>query len=76
MMHRNLDRRVEALVRVEAPELRERLKTMLDFAFADTSLTWTLAGSGEWFPPQKAREDGAASLQVELMRHANENSRT
>ena len=75
MMHRNLDRRVEALVRVEAPELRERLKTVLDFAFADTSLTWTLAGSGEWFPPQKACEDGAASLQVELMRHANENSR-
>jgi polyphosphate kinase len=76
MMHRNLDRRVEALVRVESPELRERLKAILNFAFADTSLCWTLAGSGEWFPPQAGREDGAASLQVELMRHAIENART
>jgi polyphosphate kinase len=76
MMHRNLDRRVEALVRVQSPELRERLKTVLDFAFADTSLAWTLAGSGEWFPPQTAQEGSGASLQVKLMRHAIENSRT
>ena len=75
MMHRNLDRRVEALARVESAELRERLKAVLDFAFADTSLAWTLAGSGDWFPPQAGREDGAASLQVELMRNAIESSR-
>jgi polyphosphate kinase len=75
MMHRNLDRRVEALVRVEAPELKRRLKGMLDLAFADTSSAWWLDHNGEWHPPEAP--DGAAgtSLQIDLMRDAIQNQR-
>ena len=36
MMDRNLDRRVEALVRVDDRALQERLDGILDLAWADT----------------------------------------
>ena len=76
MMHRNLDRRVEALVRVTSPELRERLKTVLDLAFAEDCLAWTLDAHGEWHSPDPAPDDDAGiSLQVHLMRDAIQNSR-
>jgi polyphosphate kinase len=51
MMHRNLDRRVEALVRVQSPELKERLKKVLDLAFSDTRSAWTLDGNGDCIRP-------------------------
>jgi len=81
MMHRNLDRRVEALVRVEAPELKQRLKGMLDLAFADTSSAWMLDENGEWHPPEapapEARDgEAGTSLQVALMHDAIQNQRT
>jgi len=76
MMHRNLDRRVEALVRVTSPELRERLKTVLDLAFAEDCLAWTLDAHGEWHSPDPAPDDDAGiSLQLHLMRDAIQNSR-
>jgi len=75
MMHRNLDRRVEALVRVTSPVLRERLKTVLDLAFADDCLAWTLDAHGEWHAPDTAADDAGISLQVHLMRDAIQNSR-
>jgi polyphosphate kinase len=75
MMHRNLDRRVEALVRVTSPELRERLKAVLDLAFAEDCLAWTLDQHGEWHPPERAPDDAGISLQVHLMRDAIQNSR-
>jgi polyphosphate kinase len=75
MMHRNLDRRVEALVRVEAPELKQRLKTILDLAFADNRSAWTLDEHGEWHPPQPPAGKASVSLQLDLMRDAIKNSR-
>ena len=76
MMHRNLDRRVEALVRVSSPELRERLKTVLDLAFAEDCLAWTLDAHGEWHSPDPAPDDDAGiSHQLHLMRDAIQNSR-
>ena len=41
-MPRNLDRRVEALVPVAAPELQERLQEILDVNLADDVLAWEL----------------------------------
>ena len=35
LMHRNLDRRVEALVRIEAPEHIAELNDLLDLGFDD-----------------------------------------
>ena len=75
MMHRNLDRRVEALVRVEAPELKQRLKGLLDLAFADTTSAWWLDQDGEWQPPEAPDGEVGTSLQLDLMRDAIQNQR-
>jgi polyphosphate kinase len=66
MMDRNLDRRVEALVRVEDPALQERLDGILDLAWADTTHAWSLKADGKWNRVPRGREP--ISLQEELMR--------
>jgi polyphosphate kinase len=48
MMHRNLDRRVEALVRVTDPAHARRLRGLIDRGMADTTSSWWLAGDGTW----------------------------
>lgn len=48
MMHRNLDRRVEALVRVvAAPHLKE-LADLFELAMSDTTSSWWLGPEGDW----------------------------
>jgi polyphosphate kinase len=70
MMHRNLDRRVEVLVRVESKRLKRRLHEVLDLALKDNTNSWTLAASGDWARTPTPTDDTAFSLQVELMRRA------
>jgi polyphosphate kinase len=48
MMHRNLDRRVEALVRLVAPDHINEIQEMFDLAMADTASSWHLESDGEW----------------------------
>ena len=48
MMHRNLDRRVEALVRVTAPPHIKELESLFDLAMSDGTSTWHLGSDGEW----------------------------
>ncbi len=48
MMHRNLDRRVEALVRVTAPAHIKELVTLFDVAMSDTTSSWHLGPAGVW----------------------------
>ncbi|EPD85081.1 polyphosphate kinase 1 [Microbacterium sp. oral taxon 186 str. F0373] len=48
MMHRNLDRRVEALVRVVAPAQIKELVDLFDLAMSDETSSWHLEDSGEW----------------------------
>jgi polyphosphate kinase len=48
MMERNLDRRVEAIVPVTAPDLRARLREILDTELADDIRAWTLSSDGTW----------------------------
>lgn len=47
MMHRNLDRRVEALVRLGASDSAAITETM-DVAFAPSTAAWHLAANGSW----------------------------
>jgi polyphosphate kinase len=47
-MPRNLDRRVEAAVPVDDPELRLRLDEILEVTFADDVLSWELRPDGGW----------------------------
>jgi polyphosphate kinase len=48
MMHRNLDRRVEALVRIVRPEHLDELKGLLDMATSDQTSSWWLGADGVW----------------------------
>jgi polyphosphate kinase len=48
MMHRNLDRRVEALVRVRDDAARRELCRILDLALSDGVSTWELQADGSW----------------------------
>ena len=48
MMHRNLDRRVEALVRIADPAQIEELRSLLRLGFAEDSSRWDLSGDGRW----------------------------
>ncbi|MFE2281862.1 RNA degradosome polyphosphate kinase [Streptomyces sp. NPDC059454] len=48
MMHRNLDRRIEALVRVTDPAHRAALNRMLETGMSDTTQSWHLSADGEW----------------------------
>ncbi|HVQ86674.1 MAG TPA: RNA degradosome polyphosphate kinase [Actinomycetes bacterium] len=48
LMHRNLDRRVEALVRITGEDHLESLSALLDLGFDDTIASWHLEPDGEW----------------------------
>ncbi|GIF02990.1 RNA degradosome polyphosphate kinase [Actinoplanes siamensis] len=48
LMHRNLDRRVEALVKVTMPSAREELRNVLELSMADGTEGWDLDGEGAW----------------------------
>ncbi|WP_194410924.1 RNA degradosome polyphosphate kinase [Microbacterium cremeum] len=48
MMHRNLDRRVEALVRVSSPAHVKELIDLFDLAMSDGTSSWHLGPDGEW----------------------------
>jgi polyphosphate kinase len=48
LMHRNLNRRVEALVRVKDPAQKVELRSLIDLAMDETTASWWLAGDGSW----------------------------
>ncbi len=48
MMHRNLDRRIEALVQLSRPEHIDYLNGLFALGMSDKSMTWHLESSGEW----------------------------
>jgi polyphosphate kinase len=48
LMHRNLDRRCEALVRVSDPAHRAELCGLIDMAMDDTTASWWLDADGTW----------------------------
>ncbi|MEY2454421.1 MAG: polyphosphate kinase [Acidimicrobiaceae bacterium] len=47
-MPRNLDRRVEAMVEVDDPQLQARLREILEVNLADDVLAWSLGPDGSW----------------------------
>jgi polyphosphate kinase len=48
LMHRNLDRRVELLVRVADPAHRAELRGLIDMAMDETTASWWLDSDGIW----------------------------
>lgn len=62
MMHRNLDRRVEVLVRLPHEDNTAAVRGLLDLAFAPGTAAWLLHQGGEW-----ERNDGTVHLQEKLI---------
>ncbi|MEZ5376295.1 MAG: polyphosphate kinase 1 [Acidimicrobiales bacterium] len=50
LMPRNLDRRVEALVRIDDPAGQARLDQVIEYVLADDDLAWTLGPDDEYHP--------------------------
>ncbi|GGS51999.1 MULTISPECIES: RNA degradosome polyphosphate kinase [Actinokineospora] len=48
MMHRNLDRRVEVMVRVTDPALTAQLARVFESAMDPATRCWVLSGNGDW----------------------------
>jgi polyphosphate kinase len=48
MMHRNLDRRVEALLRIDEPRHVDDLRTLIDKGMGDQFAHWRLSDDGRW----------------------------
>jgi polyphosphate kinase len=70
MMHRNLDRRIESLVRVRDREMHEQLASMLDLAFSPEVIAWELAADGRWTRKAYQGEERLLDYQAELAREA------
>ena len=62
MMHRNLDRRVEVLVRLPDADSVAEVGQLLDLAFAEDTTAWLLDSDGGW-----KRNSGEVHLQEELI---------
>jgi polyphosphate kinase len=62
LMHRNLDRRVETLVRVTDPDARRILASVLEAAMSGTTASWRLRPDGSFLYVK------GADLQAELIR--------
>ena len=56
LMHRNLDRRVEALVRITAPEQIDELIKYVDLQMADSTTSWHMAADGTYVRHAKDEE--------------------
>ena len=70
LMTRNLDHRIEVVVPVEQPRLRQEMVAIFDSAFADTSSSWELAADGTWTRRKRGKEERAHSHQLNLQRRA------
>ena len=64
MMHRNLDRRVEALVRVSTPAHVKELNDLFTLSMSDTTSSWHLGPDGEWVR-HNIGEDGKPLLDLQ-----------
>ncbi|WP_368100553.1 RNA degradosome polyphosphate kinase [Bifidobacterium pseudocatenulatum] len=56
LMHRNLDRRVEVLVRITAPEQIDELIKYVDLQMADSTTSWHMAADGTYVRHAKDEE--------------------
>lgn len=77
MMHRNLDRRVEALVRITSPDHLKELDNLFNLSMADETASWWLDETGTW--TRHSRGDSGEplrDLQNVLMRSISQRKRS
>ncbi|HEV7934158.1 MAG TPA: RNA degradosome polyphosphate kinase [Actinomadura sp.] len=68
LMHRNLDRRVEALVRVRDRQHRDHLIGLLDRVMDESTASWELDGDGSWTRRTSEGDEDLSDIQTGLMR--------
>ena len=69
MMHRNLDRRVEALVRLTEPEHIDELSSLFEQAMSEKTDAWHLGEDGVWVRHDRdASGEPLLDLQDDVMR--------
>ncbi len=66
LMQRNLDGRVEVLVPIEAPELKQRLDQVFEICWSDTALAWELGPDGSWRRRTADQQFNAQDLFMQL----------
>jgi polyphosphate kinase len=74
-MPRNLDRRVEALVKVESRNIRRDLKRILETNLADNTGSWSLGPDGEWSRLCPGPDERPQNAQSQFMSRARARSR-
>jgi polyphosphate kinase len=67
MMHRNLDRRVEALLRLKDPGHLTELADMLDLCMDPQTISWHLGSDGAWTRHPLPDEPPGLDLQAHLI---------
>lgn len=73
MMHRNLDRRVEVLVRLSEPDHVNSILEMFELAMSEQIASWSLDSSGTWLRSQFDSEGNTLSdFQDTLMKSISE----
>ncbi|MDP3208232.1 MAG: RNA degradosome polyphosphate kinase, partial [Rhodoglobus sp.] len=76
LMHRNLDRRVEALVRLTSDEHLSEIDGLFNLAMSDATSAWWLESDGTWTRHSRATDGRAlADLQNVLMRQISRRKR-
>jgi polyphosphate kinase len=69
MMHRNLDRRVEALVQLVQPDHMQEIESLFDLAMSEDASSWRLGSDGVWTRHKVSATGGKLiDVQDELMR--------
>ena len=71
LLTRNLDRRIEALVRVDDPRLAARVLEVADVCLSDERLAWTLDSDGVWTRCGGADDDPHVRLQKLALNRAH-----
>jgi polyphosphate kinase len=66
-MPRNLDRRIEAVTPIDAPELKQRLEQLLDLYLQGKAGTWTMGSDGSYW--RETTEQDSIHSQDLLMDH-------
>jgi polyphosphate kinase len=64
LMHRNLDRRVELLIKVVEPSQKRELRNLIDLAMNPRTASWWLGANGDWTRHHRD-QDGAPLLDLQ-----------
>ncbi|WP_097318324.1 RNA degradosome polyphosphate kinase [Paractinoplanes atraurantiacus] len=75
LMHRNLDRRVEALVKVVKPSARDELRHVLELSMDDSIEGFDLHGDGSWHRNPASQAETSMHLQEALLRRVDKKTK-